>query len=509
MTKSRYRHTLISIVTSWRVLLPALAVATFLALLALAAAPSLFEAEAQESGSGGGGPEFIRDAEIENYLRALATPIYRAADVDPDSITIAIVKSNVINAFVAGGMNEFFYTGLLQLADSPEQLAGVIAHETGHIAGGHLIRGREEMRNASAEAILGMILAVAAGAASGNGQLAAAGLSGSQQVAERGFLSFTRTQEASADAAGMSFLDKAGISTRGMLEFFEKLGAQEDLPANRQVEYVQTHPLTQDRIDTVRNHWENSPLKDAKLDPKFYTMHERMKAKLMGFLQPETALLRYTDNDTRISARYARAIALYQTTQIDHALTLTDSLIAAEPNNPFFYELKGQILFENGRVNESIGYYKKANDLLTNSSLLREAYGHALLETNDPTKLDLAIQQLLESNRLEDRVPITWRFLADAWGRKAELTKDPAMEGMVSYALAEEAVSKGEDHQAGQLAERAMKALPKGGPYWLRAQDIKLSTTPDSDKDKAKDKDKDKDDNKDGDKDKKDYSESR
>ena len=328
----------------------------------------------------GGGPSFIRDAEIENYLRSLATPIYRAADIDPTSVTIYIVDSPIINAFVAEGMNEFFYTGLLQLTDNPEQLAGVIAHETGHIAGGHLIRGKEEMRNASGEAILGMILAVAAGAASGNGGLAAAGLSGGMQLGERSFLSFSRSQEASADAAGMSFLDRTGTSAEGMLEFFKKLAGQEMLPADRQDEYVRTHPLTQDRIDAVQLHLDSSPYKDAKLPQKFYTMHERMKAKLLGYLQPETALLRYTDKDPRLPARYARAIALYRTGSPDRALGLTDGLIAQEPANPFFYELKGQIQFENGRIDQAIANYKKANELLPDSALLRQAYGHALLE---------------------------------------------------------------------------------------------------------------------------------
>ena len=448
---------------------------------------------AQESG-GGGAPSFIRDAEIENYLHSLAAPIYRAADVDPNSVTIVIVESNVVNAFVAEGMNEFFYTGLLQLTDNPEQLAGVIAHETGHIAGGHLIRGKEEMKNASAEAILGTILAVAAGAASGNGGLAAGGLAGGMQIAERGYLSFSRSQEASADSAGMSFLDRAGISARGMLDFFGKLKGQELLPADRQEEYVRTHPLTQDRIDAVQQHYDASPLKDAKLPEKFYVMHERMKAKLLGYLQPETALLRYTDNDVRLTARYARAIALYRTGQTDRALTLTDGLIKQEPSNPFFYELKAQIAFENGRIEDSVINYKKANELLPDSALLRQAYGHALLESRDQTKdasrLDLAIQQLLESNRLEDRTPMTWRFLASAWGRKAELSGDPQFEAMATYALAEESAAMGNDHAAGQLADRAMKGLRKGSTYWLRAQDIKLSTTPDDERDKDRKKDK-------------------
>jgi predicted Zn-dependent protease len=450
----------------------------------------LLIARAQEA-DGGGGPSFIRDAEIENYLHSLAAPIYRAADIDPDSVTIVIVQSNIVNAFVAEGMNEFFYTGLLQLTDTPEQLAGVIAHETGHIAGGHLIRGKEEMHNASAEAILGMILAVAAGAASGNGGLAAGGMASGSQIAERSFLSFSRSQEASADAAGMSFLDRAGISAAGMLQFFGKLAGQEMLPADRQDEYVRTHPLTQDRIEAVQLHLDNSPesLKDAKLPQKYYAMHERMKAKLLGYLQPETALLRYTDTDPRLPARYARAIALYRTGQTDRALALTDGLIAQEPANPFFYELKAQIQFENGRIEESIANYKKANELLPDSSLLRQAYGHALLESKDQgknqTRIDLAIQQLLESNRLEDRTPMTWRFLAAAWGRKAELGGDAQYEAMATYALAEEAAAKGKDKAAGQLADRAMKGLKKGSPYWLRAQDIKLSTMSDEDRDKA------------------------
>ncbi len=439
--------------------------------------------EAQEGGSGNQ-PTFIRDAEIENYLHTLATPIYRAAEIDPNAVQIVIVESNTINAFVAEGMNEFFYTGLLQLADTPEQLAGVIAHETGHIAGGHLIRGKEEMKNASSEAILGMILAVAAGAASGNGQIAAGAISGSQQIAERSFLRFSRSQEASADAAGMSFLDKCGITVRGMLEFFNKLADQESLPADRQAEFVRTHPLTQDRIDAVKRHLEQSPYKDAKLADKFRTMHERMKAKLLGYISPETALLRYSDKDPRLPARYARAIALYRTGKTEQAIALVDALIREEPQNAFFHELKGQILFEAGRGKESLASYQKANDLVTDSALLREAYGHALLESHDTALIDKAISELLEANRLEEKQPYVWRMLAAAWGQKAELTKDPHFEGMATYALAEEATAKGNDKEAAALASRAMRTLPKGSSYWLRAQDIRLEIQTNKDNEK-------------------------
>ncbi len=449
-----------------------------LLLLLLATTP--FTSSYAQEDDNGSHISFIRDAEIENYLRSLATPIYRAADIDPKSVTIVIVQSSAVNAFVAEGMNEFFYTGLLQFADSPEQLAGVIAHETGHISGGHLIRGREEMRNASAEAILGMILSVAAGAVSGNADITAGGVAGSTHLAARKFMSFSRAQEASADSAAMGFLDRAKISTRGMTEFIQKLAGQEMLPKDRQDEYVRTHPLTQDRIGAVERHLESSSEKNDKLPEKFYVMHERMKAKLMGFLQPEVALLRYTDGDARLSARYARAIALYRTGQADRALAIVDGLIKQEPTNPFFYELKGQIQFENGRIEDSIGNYKRANELLPDSALLQQAYGHALLESKDQEKgrsrLDLAIQHLLESNRLEDRTPMTWRYLALAWGRKAEVTKDASYEAMATYALAEQAAAEGNEKTAGRLAGRAMKGLPKGSAYWLRAQDIKLSS---------------------------------
>ena len=428
----------------------------------------------------------IRDAEIEYYIRELATPVFRAAEIDPKSVSLVIIKSNVINAFVAGGMNEFFYTGLLQATESPEQLLGIIAHETGHMAGGHLIRGNEAMRNASTQAIIGMILGVAAGVASGKGDVAMGAISGAQQIAQRNILSFSRTQENSADAAGLTYMDRAGVTSRGMLEFMEKLKGQEMLPTDRQVEYVRTHPLTQDRIDSVAYHLKNSPYANKKLDPKFAVMHERMKAKLMGFLQPETALLRYTGKDQRLTARYARAIALYQSGQLQRALDLMDGLIKEEPNNPFFYELKAQALFENGRVEEAVPLYKKGVDLLPNSALLRIAYAHALLESKDTSRIDLAIQQLTEANRYEERAPETWRYLASAWGRKAELTKDPQYEGLASYALAEEAMARGADKEAKQFVDRAVKILPKGSPYWLRTQDIKMSTDKEQEEDRQR-----------------------
>jgi predicted Zn-dependent protease len=249
----------------------------------------------------------IRDVEIENTLKEYGTPIWQAAGIDPDSVQVIIINDPTLNAFVAGGQNIFFHTGLLQACETPEQLIGIIAHETGHISGGHLVRGNSALKEASAEAILSMVLGTAAAVLSGDPGAGAAVITGGQSIAQRSILSFSRAQESSADSAGMQFLDTAKISARGLSEFLTKLAGQELLPLDRQVEYLRTHPLTRDRIDAVHYHVEQSPFADSKVSKHFYDLHERMRAKLLGYLKPESALLRFAEKDSRLTARYARA----------------------------------------------------------------------------------------------------------------------------------------------------------------------------------------------------------
>jgi predicted Zn-dependent protease len=406
----------------------------------------------------------IRDVEIEKSLRDMATPIFQAAGLNPKSIRIVIVRDPTLNAYVAGGMNIFLHTALLQATDDPLQLIGVMAHETGHISGGHLSRGTAAMKSASTQAILSMILGVGAAIASGNPQAGAAVISGGQHIATRSVLSFTRAQEGAADAAGMRFLDQSRLSSRGLEEFLEKLQAQEGSSTSREVEYARTHPLTQDRIDAVKSHVKDSTYVNAKPAAQIAEAHARIKAKLLGYLQPEAALLRYGDKDARVSARYARAIAYYQKSEMIPALNILDGLMKEEPNNPYFMELKGQILFESGRVKEAEAPYRKAVEI-TDAGLLHAAYGHVLLEMKDSTRLDEAIRHLELSLKTEPHEPATWRFLATAWGEKKS-------EGMVAYCLAEEALAQAQNDGARQWAERALKLLPKGSPYALRSQDI-------------------------------------
>ena len=410
--------------------------------------------------------EFIRDAEIEHILRTFATPIFKAAGIDPDSVDIILVKDQTINAFVAGGMNLFIHTGLMMECDNADQLLGVIAHETGHIAGGHLIRGHDAMEEASAEAMLSMLLGLGAAVASGQPGAAAAVITGGQGMAERNLLAFSRAQEASADQAGLSFLDSTHASTRGFRDFLQKLAGQELLPANRQAAYTRTHPLTRERIDAVDNHLQNSPWKEAKLPTSYDDLFARLKAKLIGFVKPALALRRYTAEDTSVAARYARAVAFYQQGDLKTALPLIDALIALEPKNPFFYELKGQVLLENRRIPESLLPYRRSVELLPESGLLRGALAQALLETNDPRLVDEALKHLQFATRQEKNSSLLWRLVATCWGIKKN-------DGMVAYALAEEALARGDRAMARREAEHAEKLLPVGSPGWLRAQDIR------------------------------------
>ncbi|QJE72950.1 M48 family metallopeptidase [Aerophototrophica crusticola] len=410
---------------------------------------------------------FIRDAEIEHTLKVFASPILQSAGIVPDAVTIALINDDSLNAFVAGGQNIFFHTGLLSDTDLG-QLIGVTAHEIGHIAGGHLARSSDAMANASTIATLFTLLGLAAAIGAGRGDVGAGVMGGGQDIAMRSFFSFTRAQEGSADEFAMGTLERIGWSSQGMLEMMRKLGSQELLPENRQVEYVRTHPLTRNRIEAIRNFVETRSQNNGKRFPdEFYEMHRRMVAKLVGFMRPDIALRRYPEGDTSVSARYARAIALYQKGSVTPALKLVDQLISEEKDNPYFHELKGQILLENGRPAEAVVPYRQAVKLAPEEGLIRSSLGHALLEVGDDRLVKEAMVNLQESARLERRSALVWRLLASAYSRSD-------MQPQLAYARAEEALARGDVRAAKFHADRAEQMLPAGSPEWLRAQDIRV-----------------------------------
>ena len=428
-------------------------------LFALSAAPAHAQQQPKRS--------FIRDAEVENTIRLFGTPIFRAAGLDPEAIRILLINDPTLNAFVAGGQNIFFHTGLIIRTENPGQLIGVMAHETGHIAGGHLIRNSDAMSNASTEAILAMLLGAAAGAATGKADAAAGVMMGGQDIAMRNLLAFSRSQEQQADQMGLRFLDDNQESAKGLLEFFEILGDQELLVSARQDPYVRTHPLTRDRVAFVRDHVEKSAYSNRPWPAEWIEMHHRIKAKLFAFIEPPVRTLqRYKETDTSIEARYARAVALYRKPDIEGALTLIDGLLRERPKDPYFWELKGQMLFENGRGKEAIDPYKKAVSYLPDNPLLRIGLGQAEIEADDPDLLKDAETNLTAAVHREPEDSFAWQQLAIAFGRDGK-------EGMASYALAEHFLLAGKLSEANFHANRAEQLLGKQGPIWLRIQDIK------------------------------------
>jgi len=416
---------------------------------------------------------FIRDAEIETIIAGYATPLFTAARIpDPSAVHVYLIHDKSINAFVAGGMNLFIYTGLLMRTERPNQIIGVLAHETGHIAGGHLARLPEALRAATIEAIVACVLGLGGAAASGQAAVAAACQFG-QHAGLASLLSFTRTQESAADQAGLSYLDITGQSARGTMEFLKILSQQEALLSGNQDPYMRTHPLTQDRIDAVASHIQRSPFSNRPDKPEDIAGFKRMQAKLRGYTEPLARVLqRYPESDGSLESRYARAIAyFYPAGQIDlrKSLALVDSLIADYPDDPYFQELKGEILLKGAsRPRDALPYYEAAVRSAPQSPLLRLELAMARIATEDPDMVRQAIPELEEVVRQEPKNRDAWHHLSIAYGRDGQVC-------MAALALAEKAAAgggQGARKQARLQADRAMQCLPVGSPGWLRAQDI-------------------------------------
>lgn len=439
-----------------RILAPFLVV---LLVMGLAGQPQMAFAQARRL-------SLIRDAEVESTIRTYADPLFRAAGLDPNGIRVLLVDDDSINAFVAGGMRLFINTGLLIRADTANQVKGVIAHETGHIAGAHLSRIQEELKNATIEQIIGMVLGAGAAVASGNGGAAVAGATLGNEIAKRNLLKYSRTQEAAADQAGMGFLDATQQSSRGMLQFFKKLEGQEFLLGQNQDPYLLTHPLTTDRIDSVEDHVNNSPYSDAKDSPEITAMHQRMVAKLKGYIWPLSRVEQeFPASDKSIPARYANAIALYRVSRAKEAVQLMDSLLADVPNDPFFLEQKGQILFENGQLAEALPLYTAALQERPNEPLIGLELAQIEIELEQPDLTKSAIKHLEDVTVIEPRNARAWYFLSVAYGRDGDLP-------MSALAQAEQAMAQGNSQEAWAQAKRALEGMKAGSPGWLKANDI-------------------------------------
>lgn len=411
----------------------------------------------------------LRDTEIEETLREFTDPILRAGGLTPSSVDIYIVNDPSLNAFVTRGQNIFLHSGLILAADTPNQLKGVIAHETGHITGGHIVRSDYGNRSAYGSMLIAAGIGLAAILA-GEGEAGALILGGSQQFGVLEALSYSRVNEAAADQYAFEYMDRTGQSGEGLIKFFEKFRAQEVLSQARRYPYFRGHPLSSDRIDALRERVRDSEHTETKDTAEEIHKHKMMQAKLRGFLNgPAEVYSRFPLSDQSKPARYARSVANFKSADLRNAIKEVNSLIESEPENPYFHELKAQILYESGKGIDAIEPATRALDLKPDSPLLEIALAQATLSTRDPGDFIKVENLLKDALRRESSNSYAWYLLADVYERQGKTS-------LAKYATAERFYAVGNIQSARDFAQRAQEELPRNTSQWRRASDIIVVT---------------------------------
>ncbi|MBN8987552.1 MAG: M48 family metallopeptidase [Rhizobiales bacterium] len=434
--------------------------------VALAITPTL--AAAQQKG-----PPTLRDTESEQLLRDYTRPILRAAGMEKQNIQMVIINESVFNAFVADGRRIFVNYGAMMQSETPNQIIGVLAHETGHLAGGHLAKLRERLAEAQTQMIIAMLLgagAVVAGSRSGSGsgltQAGAAAMSAPGEVIKRTLLSYVRQQEENADKAGVKFLNATGQSAKGMYETFKRFTDESLFAARGADPYVQSHPMPAERVRALEELARSSPYWDKKDDPALQLRHDMVRAKISAFMErQDTVYRRYPLANTSLPARYAHAITTYLHGDLRSALAQIDGLIQLQPANPYFYEVRGQALLEGGRPQEAIAPLRKAVQLSNGAPLIAMLLGQALVASNNNAYTDEAIAILRSATARESEAPLGYMQLAMAYGRKGDYAQ-------ADLASAQAAFLRGDNKTARDLASRAKTRFAIGTPGWVKADDI-------------------------------------
>ena len=407
----------------------------------------------------------LRDTEIEETMQDYTTPILRAAGLSPSSVDIYLVNDPSLNAFVTRGQNIFLHSGIITQSTTPNQLKGVIAHEAGHIAGGHLVRSDYGSRSAYGAILIAAGIGLAAILA-GEAEAGALVLGGSQQFGAIEYLAYSRVNESAADQYAAQYMEATGQSAQGLIDFFDRFRAQEVLSNARRFPYFRGHPLSSDRIDKLRERVEESPYTEVTDTEDEQHRLEMAKAKLRGFLEgPQVVFSKYPPEDQSKPARYARAVAHFKAADLRNAVREVDSLIEDEPQNPYFYELKAQILYESGQREKAIEPARQALKLKPNSPLLEIALAQSLLETSDRSQVEESIVLLKSALTVEKGNSYAWYTLSRAYGELGQ-------EALAKYAVAEQAYAVGDLQRARSFAQRAQDDLQRGDPQWRRASDI-------------------------------------
>jgi predicted Zn-dependent protease len=440
--------------------------------VATAAALTLGSLPARAQTGANAGIPMIRDAETEQLLRDYTAPIFRAAGLAQQNVRVVIIDDNQFNAFVMDAHRIFVNSGALMQAKTPNELIGVFAHESGHIVGGHLSKMRQELANAQTAAIIAMLLgvgAMVAGSRSNNssiGNVGAATITAPQALAMNSLLSYQRGQEESADRAGVRFLTMTGQSAKGMYDTFKRFADESMYASQGSNPYMQNHPAPEERMAALAE-LVKTPYWGKKDPPELQFRHDMMRAKLYGFTErPDAVLRRYPFSDNSLPARYARAISAYRFGDNSRsAIAQIDGLIQSMPNNPYFYELKGQALLEGAHPMEAIPPLRRAVELAPSPALIQMLLAQALVATNDKKLSDEAIPLLQTALLKEPEAGGAYATLAMAYGRDNDFAD-------ADLASAQAAFARGDAKTARELAERAKQRFPIGSPGWVRADDI-------------------------------------
>jgi predicted Zn-dependent protease len=437
--------------------------------VALTLAPMSARAEPEK------GPPVIRDTEAEQLLRDYTRPILRAAGLEKQNIQIVIINESAFNAFVADGRRIFVNYGAIMQSETPNQIIGVLAHETGHLAGGHLAKFRQELERAQTQMIIAMLIgagAVVAGARSnsgGNNGLANAGaaaIAGPQEMIQRSLISYQRQQEENADRAGVKFLTATGQSAKGMYDTFKRFANDSLFAAHGADPYVQSHPMPTERVAALEEIARSSPYWDKKDDAALQMRHDMVRAKISAFMErQDTVYRRYPLSNTTLPSRYAHAITTYLHGDLRSALAQIDLLLQVQPANPYFYELRGQALLEGGKPLEAIAPLRKAVQLSNNAPLIEMLLGQALVASDNKAYAEEAIAILRAAVAKETEAPLGYTQLAMAYGRKGDLAD-------ADLASAQAAYLRGDNKTARDLASRAKTRFAIGTPGWVKADDI-------------------------------------
>ena len=430
-------------------------IVAFVAALTLAVQPAMAQS-------------ILRDAETEAFFKEISEPLIRAAKLDPANVEIVLINDKSINAFVAGGQTVYLHSGLIHTASTANEVQGVIAHELGHIEGGHVIRYSEGAAAAGNISIISLVLAAAAIAA-GAGEAGMGILAAGQQAALGKFLAFSRVQESVADASGARYLAAAGITGKGSISFFKKLQNYEFRLGIAQIDsYDRTHPLSGERVTVLEDTYQADPAWNTPLNAKWEADFKRVKAKLAGFIsEPKDTFRDYPESDKGIPALYARAYAWHKAAYPQKALDAANALIAKNPEDPYFLELYGQILLESGRPQEALESLRKAVEITGNQPLIAGVFGHALIATEDKANLEEAERVLRAAVVKDNRNPFAWYQLGVVYEAKGDLSR-------AALAIAERYMMENAPQLALPNAAEAMAGLPEYSQDWIRAQDIKL-----------------------------------